>query len=164
MTTLPTVPWTRRADLAGLVAALDPAGESLCRWVGGAVRDTLAGVDVKDIDMATSLLPETVMARLAAGGRMTSAVFFAGTCKGSARGTRRLTFAPAAARTEAERRPVAERGAGPPRAQRRKQSTDSKGRVEGPARPTRIRAGLPVVGVSVTVYAMCIMCDRRCNA
>ena len=66
MTTLPTVPWTRRADLAGLVAALDPAGESLCRWVGGAVRDTLAGVDVKDIDMATSLLPETVMARLAA--------------------------------------------------------------------------------------------------
>jgi poly(A) polymerase len=65
-TTLPPVAWTRRADLAALVAALDPAGEGLCRWVGGAVRDTLAGIAVKDIDMATSLLPDAVVARLEA--------------------------------------------------------------------------------------------------
>ena len=66
MTTLPPAAWTRRADLAALVAALDPAQEGLCRWVGGAVRDTLASVEVKDIDMATTLTPETVLARLAA--------------------------------------------------------------------------------------------------
>lgn len=65
---LPPATWTRRADLTALVAALDPAGDGNCRWVGGAVRDTLAGVAVKDIDMATSLLPETVMARLQAAG------------------------------------------------------------------------------------------------
>ncbi|WP_353228354.1 CCA tRNA nucleotidyltransferase [Novosphingobium sp.] len=72
MTALPTIlplaEWTRRADLAALVDVLDPAGEGVCRWVGGAVRDTLAGVAVKDFDMATSLLPDVVMARLKAGG------------------------------------------------------------------------------------------------
>lgn len=56
MTTLPAAPWTQREDLAALVAALDPAGEGLCRWVGGAVRDTLLGLPVKDIDMATCCL------------------------------------------------------------------------------------------------------------
>jgi poly(A) polymerase len=66
--TLPPVAWTQRADLAALVAALDPACDSLCRWVGGAVRDTLAGIAVKDIDMATSLLPDVVVARLTAAG------------------------------------------------------------------------------------------------
>jgi poly(A) polymerase len=66
MNSLPPADWTRRDDLAALVAALDPAGESLCRWVGGAVRDTLLGLPIKDIDMATTLLPEAVMARLAA--------------------------------------------------------------------------------------------------
>jgi poly(A) polymerase len=64
--TLPAAAWTQRADLAALVAALDPDNRGLCRWVGGAVRDTLAGIAVKDIDMATSLLPETVTARLGA--------------------------------------------------------------------------------------------------
>jgi poly(A) polymerase len=67
-TTLPPAAWTQRADLATLVAALDPAHAGLCRWVGGAVRDTLAGIAVKDLDMATSLLPGTVMARLAMAG------------------------------------------------------------------------------------------------
>ena len=66
--TLPAAAWTARADLAALVAALDPMHEGLCRWVGGAVRDTLADVPVKDIDMATSLLPEAVITRLAAAG------------------------------------------------------------------------------------------------
>jgi poly(A) polymerase len=60
--------WTARADLAALVAALDPAGEGLVRYVGGAVRDTLLGLPVKDIDMATPLEPAEVIARLTAAG------------------------------------------------------------------------------------------------
>lgn len=65
---LPAAPWTRREDLAEVVLALDPDGEDLCRWVGGAVRDTLVGIAVKDIDMATRLLPEETLARLKAAG------------------------------------------------------------------------------------------------
>ena len=63
---LPAAEWTRRDDLAALVAALDPAGDGLCRWVGGAVRDTLLGLPIKDIDMATVLLPDAVLERLKA--------------------------------------------------------------------------------------------------
>ncbi|OYU34594.1 CCA tRNA nucleotidyltransferase [Novosphingobium sp. PASSN1] len=66
--TLPAADWTRRADLAALVAALDPAGEGLVRYVGGAVRDTLLGIAVKDIDMATPLEPPAVIERLTAAG------------------------------------------------------------------------------------------------
>ncbi|KUR78467.1 CCA tRNA nucleotidyltransferase [Novosphingobium sp. Fuku2-ISO-50] len=66
--TLPAAAWTQREDLAALVAALDPAHVGNCRWVGGAVRDTLLGLAVKDIDMATSLLPDEVVARLDAAG------------------------------------------------------------------------------------------------
>ena len=62
---LPLAPWTQRADLAQLVAAL---GKDQVRWVGGAVRDTLLGHPVKDIDAATPLLPEEVIGRLAAAG------------------------------------------------------------------------------------------------
>ncbi|MBX9883481.1 MAG: CCA tRNA nucleotidyltransferase [Novosphingobium sp.] len=65
---LPAAAWTRRADLAALVAALDPASEGLIRYVGGAVRDTLLGIAVKDIDMATPLEPPAVIARLSAAG------------------------------------------------------------------------------------------------
>lgn len=68
MTRLPDAPWTRRADLAALVAALDPAGEGLARWVGGAVRDTLLDLPVKDIDMATQLVPDAVVERLGQAG------------------------------------------------------------------------------------------------
>jgi poly(A) polymerase len=57
--------WTQRADLARLVAAL---GAGNARYVGGAVRDTLLGLAVKDVDMATPLAPEVVMERLAAAG------------------------------------------------------------------------------------------------
>jgi len=63
---MPAAEWTRRDDLAALVAALDPAGDGLCRWVGGAVRDTLLGLPIKDIDMATVLLPDAVLERLKA--------------------------------------------------------------------------------------------------
>lgn len=67
-TVLPAAEWTQRTDLAALVAALDPASEALVRYVGGAVRDTLLGLAVKDIDMATPLEPQTVIARLTAAG------------------------------------------------------------------------------------------------
>ena len=50
--------------LAAVVAALD----GQVRLVGGVVRDTLAGVATKDIDLATPLAPEAVMAALKAAG------------------------------------------------------------------------------------------------
>ncbi|OCC22685.1 polynucleotide adenylyltransferase [Croceicoccus estronivorus] len=58
---LPAAAWTAREDLAALVAAL---GDGNARWVGGAVRDTLLGVEVKDVDCATPLPPEEVIRRL----------------------------------------------------------------------------------------------------
>ncbi|MDM7929246.1 CCA tRNA nucleotidyltransferase [Blastomonas fulva] len=59
--------WTQRTDLAAMLAALDPGGDQ-CRYVGGAVRDALLGVDAVDVDIATRLLPEQVMAALADAG------------------------------------------------------------------------------------------------
>jgi poly(A) polymerase len=58
-------PWMKRNDLAALFAAL---GTGNARYVGGAVRDTLLGLPVKDIDVATPLLPADVIARLDAAG------------------------------------------------------------------------------------------------
>lgn len=60
---LPDAPWRHRAGLAGLCAALG-AGEGKARFVGGAVRDTLLGLPVADIDIATTLAPNEVLARL----------------------------------------------------------------------------------------------------
>ncbi|MEZ5744178.1 MAG: CCA tRNA nucleotidyltransferase [Sphingomonadaceae bacterium] len=60
---LPDADWTGREDMAALVAAL---GEGNARYVGGAVRDTLLGIAVKDVDIATPLLPDAVMDRLKA--------------------------------------------------------------------------------------------------
>ncbi|VWX51302.1 CCA tRNA nucleotidyltransferase [Novosphingobium sp. 9U] len=62
---LPAAPWTQRPALLALVEALGPGH---ARYVGGAVRDTLLGVAVKDIDIATPLLPEQVVERLTAAG------------------------------------------------------------------------------------------------
>ncbi|MDR2858416.1 MAG: CCA tRNA nucleotidyltransferase [Novosphingobium sp.] len=62
---LPSADWTQRPDLAALVAAL---GGGNARYVGGAVRDTLLGVGVRDVDLATPLPPPAVMARLDAAG------------------------------------------------------------------------------------------------
>jgi len=62
---LPDAPWLEREDLAALIAAL---GVGNARYVGGAVRDTLFGVAVKDIDVATALHPDEVMERLDAAG------------------------------------------------------------------------------------------------
>jgi poly(A) polymerase len=55
--------WMRRADLVVLIKAL---GTGKARYVGGAVRDTLLGIAVKDIDIATPLDPQEVMRRLKA--------------------------------------------------------------------------------------------------
>jgi poly(A) polymerase len=61
MADLPKANWTQREDLAQLVEVL---GRENLRWVGGAVRDTLLGNAVKDIDAATPLTPDEVIARL----------------------------------------------------------------------------------------------------
>ena len=55
---LPPAPWTRRADLQRLIPVL---GADKARFVGGAVRDTLLGLEVKDIDLATTIEPRKVM-------------------------------------------------------------------------------------------------------
>lgn len=64
-TTLPPADWTRRDDLARLVAAL---GAGNARYVGGAVRDTLLAIPVKDVDIATPLEPQAVMRRMKDAG------------------------------------------------------------------------------------------------
>lgn len=58
---LPAAAWLERKDLAELIAAL---GAGNARFVGGAVRDTLLGLDVKDIDVATPLEPDELIRRL----------------------------------------------------------------------------------------------------
>ena len=65
MTQLPRAGWTDRADLARLVAAL---GADKLRWVGGCVRDTLLELPVNDVDAATTLAPEAVVAACADAG------------------------------------------------------------------------------------------------
>ncbi|MFC4294810.1 CCA tRNA nucleotidyltransferase [Novosphingobium tardum] len=67
MARLPAAEWTGRSDLVALVDALDPEGDS-ARYVGGAVRDTLLGVEAHDIDIATRHEPVEVIARLDAAG------------------------------------------------------------------------------------------------
>ena len=44
------------------------SGAGNARYVGGAVRDTLLGIEVKDIDLATPLVPDEVVARLGKAG------------------------------------------------------------------------------------------------
>ncbi|MFA7586770.1 MAG: CCA tRNA nucleotidyltransferase [Novosphingobium sp.] len=63
--TLPAVEWPHRDDLALLVSTLGP---DQARYVGGAVRDTLLGLEVKDIDLATPLTPQQVIERLDTAG------------------------------------------------------------------------------------------------
>ncbi|NJR79931.1 CCA tRNA nucleotidyltransferase [Sphingomonas corticis] len=65
VTHLPDAAWRHRAGLDRLVAAL---GAGNARWVGGAVRDTLLGRDVSDLDLATLLAPEEVIRRCTDAG------------------------------------------------------------------------------------------------
>ncbi len=64
-TTLPKADWTQRKDLAEMVEAL---GAENIRWVGGAVRDTMMGNDVADVDAATTHRPEKVVELCDAAG------------------------------------------------------------------------------------------------
>jgi poly(A) polymerase len=57
--------WPRREGLAALTSAF---GSENMRWVGGAVRDTLLGAEVNDVDCATTLTPDTVIDRCAQAG------------------------------------------------------------------------------------------------
>ena len=61
---LPKASWQRREGMKPLLAALDAEGGAT-RYVGGCVRDTLLGLPVSDVDLATRLPPESVMERLA---------------------------------------------------------------------------------------------------
>ncbi len=65
-TRLPPAGWRDAPGLRRVLTALGDAGTTLA--VGGAVRDTLAGHRVTDVDLATVLLPDDVIARLAAAG------------------------------------------------------------------------------------------------
>jgi poly(A) polymerase len=55
--------WRRIRGIKRLLAALG-ADEGLTRYVGGAVRDGLLGLPVNDVDLATKLEPQQVIARL----------------------------------------------------------------------------------------------------
>jgi len=57
--------WRKRRGTKRLLAALG-ADQGLTRYVGGAVRDDLLGLPVSDIDLATQLRPDEVVARLEA--------------------------------------------------------------------------------------------------
>jgi poly(A) polymerase len=55
-----------REGFTALIAAL--GGPDATRLVGGVVRDTLLGLDPADVDLATRLLPDAVLAALKAAG------------------------------------------------------------------------------------------------
>ncbi len=59
----PAADWMRDPDIARIVTALGD-----CRFVGGAVRDALAGQPVGDIDIATPEEPPETVRRLGAAG------------------------------------------------------------------------------------------------
>jgi len=66
-TTLPPADWMKRPGLDRIAMALG-ADAGAVRYVGGAVRDTLLGIPVADIDVATIHPPQEVVRRLATAG------------------------------------------------------------------------------------------------
>ena len=66
-TTLPHAAWRHRPGLDTLAGVLG-AERGEARFVGGAVRDTLLGLDAHDIDLATIHAPDEVVRRLEAAG------------------------------------------------------------------------------------------------
>ena len=64
---LPDAEWQHADGLKRVLAALDDV-YGRPRYVGGAVRDTLLGLPVSDVDIATALLPNEVINRLEAAG------------------------------------------------------------------------------------------------
>ena len=67
MTNLAGEDWFRDSALTRVLALLNSDG-AVGRVVGGAVRNSLLGIPVSDIDIATTLRPEAVMERAAAAG------------------------------------------------------------------------------------------------
>lgn len=59
--------WFQAKGLRNIVDALSKENDGL-RIVGGAVRDSLLGLSVSDVDLATKLLPKEVMGRLERAG------------------------------------------------------------------------------------------------
>lgn len=60
---LPDASWQRRDGMTALLRVLGGA-EGDTRFVGGCVRDTLLGLPVSDVDLATRLVPQAVLERL----------------------------------------------------------------------------------------------------
>jgi poly(A) polymerase len=60
---LPQAPWQAWPGMDKLLRALS-ADEGMTRYVGGCVRDTILGIEVSDVDLATRLTPEEVIERL----------------------------------------------------------------------------------------------------
>lgn len=60
-------PWMTQAETGAVIGALTAAGQDV-RFVGGCVRDAIAGRVVKDVDIATPDRPEKVMALLEKAG------------------------------------------------------------------------------------------------
>lgn len=58
--------WASDPPIRRVIAALEDAEPSCARFVGGCVRDSLLGVPPKDIDVATTLTPDRVIAALTA--------------------------------------------------------------------------------------------------
>ena len=69
MTRLADQPWLTAPETRAVMAALEARGGAGCaRVVGGAVRNALIGTPVNDVDIATTLEPQAVMAALKAAG------------------------------------------------------------------------------------------------
>ena len=64
---LPRAPWRSRRGLPELLSVLG-AQANETRFVGGCVRDTMLGLEVSDVDLATRIPPDQVMARLGEAG------------------------------------------------------------------------------------------------
>ncbi|WP_339747932.1 CCA tRNA nucleotidyltransferase [uncultured Maricaulis sp.] len=60
--------WMRDPATRAVMAALDAARAGASRYVGGCVRNALLGKPVADVDIATQLLPDQVMAAARAAG------------------------------------------------------------------------------------------------
>jgi len=67
--TISPKPWMRAPETTAVMAALEAAGGKDCaRYVGGCVRNAITGHLVDDIDIATTLLPDAVIAALQTAG------------------------------------------------------------------------------------------------
>ncbi len=66
---LPVAPWMAADSTRAVIGALEAAGgPGAARFVGGCVRNLLVGRAIDDIDIATVLTPDAVMAALKAAG------------------------------------------------------------------------------------------------